>query len=111
MAHIFLALFFLFAASTASAANESGDSIAGRLARHVAAFPQEKLYTQIDLAEYFAGDTIWMRLHVVEAQTGMPSYASRYVYAELISPMGTWCRASVAVWLTRPWRIRALALT
>lgn len=92
MVHIFLALFFLFVASTASAANESGDSIVGRLARQVAAFPQEKLYTQIDLAEYFAGDTIWMRHHVVEAQTGTPSYASRYVYAELISPMGTLVR-------------------
>lgn len=85
-------MFFLLATSTASAANERGDSIAGRLARQVAAFPQEKLYTQTDLAEYFAGDTIWMRHHVVDAQTGRPSYASRYVYAELISPMGALVR-------------------
>lgn len=64
------------------------DTIASRLWRQVAAFPQEKLYVQTDRAEYVAGDTIWMRHHVVDALTNLPSLASRYVYVELVSPAG-----------------------
>lgn len=92
MVDFLLVLFFLLIANVALATNENVDSISERLIRQVTVFPQEKLYTQTDLEEYFAGDTIWMRHHVVDALTGRPSYASRYVYAELISPMGTLVR-------------------
>lgn len=90
MKHINL-IFILLAvvASSALAQTVSSDTIATRLWRQVNAFPQEKLYTQTDRAEYTCGDTIWMRHHVVDALTGMPSYASRYVYVELVNPMGS----------------------
>ena len=90
MKHINL-IFLLLAvvASSALAQTVSSDTIAMRLWRQVNAFPQEKLYTQTDRAEYTCGDTIWMRHHVVDALTGMPSYASRYVYVELLNPMGS----------------------
>lgn len=90
MKHINL-IFLILAvvASSALAQTVSSDTIAMRLWRQVNAFPQEKLYTQTDRAEYTCGDTIWMRHHVVDALTGMPSYASRYVYVELVNPMGS----------------------
>lgn len=90
MKHINL-IFILLAvvASSALAQTVSSDTIATRLWRQVNAFPQEKLYTQTDRAEYMCGDTIWMRHHVVDALTGVPSYASRYVYVELVNPMGS----------------------
>lgn len=90
MKHINLIFILLIAvASSALAQTVSSDTIATRLWRQVNAFPQEKLYTQTDRAEYMCGDTIWMRHHVVDALTGMPSYASRYVYVELVNPMGS----------------------
>ena len=64
------------------------DTLAARMWQQVSEFPQEKLYTQTDRAEYVCGDTIWMRHHVVDALTGMPSQASRYVYVELLNPFG-----------------------
>lgn len=64
------------------------DTIASDMWRQISAFPQEKLYVQTDRAEYVIGDTIWMRHHVVDAVTGLPSLVSRYVYVELVSPMG-----------------------
>ena len=90
MKHINL-VFILLAvlASSALAQTVSSDTIATRLWRQVNAFPQEKLYTQTDRAEYTCGDTIWMRHYVVDALTGVPSYASRYVYVELVNPMGS----------------------
>lgn len=90
MKHINL-IFLLLAvvASSALAQTVSSATIATRLWRQVNAFSQEKLYTQTDRAEYTCGDTIWMRHHVVDALTGMPSYASRYVYVELVNPMGS----------------------
>lgn len=90
MKHINL-VFILLAvlASSALAQTVSSVTIATRLWRQVNAFPQEKLYTQTDRAEYTCGDTIRMRHHVVDALTGVPSYASRYVYVELVNPMGS----------------------
>ena len=90
MKHINL-IFILLAvvASSALAQTVTPDTLAMRLWRQVNTFPQEKLYTQTDRAEYMCGDTIWMRHHVVDALTGMPSYASRYVYVELVNPTGS----------------------
>jgi len=50
-------------------------------------FPQEKIYAQIDKPSYIAGEDIWFRAHLVEAQTHRPDTTSRYVYAELINPL------------------------
>lgn len=64
------------------------DSIASLLWKQAELFPQEKLYTQTDRAEYVTGDTIWMRHHIVNALTGYVLQASRYVYVELVNPFG-----------------------
>lgn len=83
-----LFLLFLCASIHAAAQTISPDTLAARLWQQAFAFPQERLYTQTDRASYVAGDTIWMRHHVVDALTGIPALASRYVYVELVSPMG-----------------------
>ena len=90
MKHINLIIIFLaVVTSSALAQTATPDTLAMRMWRQVNAFPQEKLYTQTDRAEYTCGDTIWIRHHVVDALTGVPSYASRYVYVELVNPMGS----------------------
>lgn len=64
------------------------DTLAARMWRQVMAFPQEKLYAQIDRAEYTCGDTIWVRHHIADATTLVPLRASQYVYVELVNPFG-----------------------
>ncbi|MDR1129893.1 MAG: hypothetical protein LBK96_02805 [Prevotellaceae bacterium] len=46
----------------------------------------EKVYLHLDRHFYFAGDDIWFKAYLVDAQTNRPSPTSRIVYAELISP-------------------------
>lgn len=66
----------------------SPDTIAAYMWRQTTGAPQEKLYTQTDRGDYIAGDTIWMRHHVVDALTLVPTLTSRYVYVELLNPNG-----------------------
>lgn len=84
----------VFGVMAALAANTvPPDTLASRMWRQVMAFPQEKLYAQTDRSEYTCGDTIWVRHHIVDATTLVPSYASRYVYVELVNPLGQFvCR-------------------
>ena len=85
---IFIFLFVLCGFTVSVAQPLCSDTIANRMWRQMSVFPQEKLYAQIDRAEYTCGDTIWVRHHVVDALTGMPSHVSRYVYVELVNPLG-----------------------
>ncbi len=79
----------VFWALAATAANTvPPDTLAARMWRQVIAFPQEKLYAQTDRCEYTCGDTIWVRHHIADATTLVPSHASRYVYVELVNPFG-----------------------
>lgn len=41
----------------------------------------------MDKSSYIAGEDIWFRAHLVEAQTHRPDTTSRYIYAELINPL------------------------
>ena len=53
---------------------------------HVDSFkdvPQEHIYLQTDKPYYAAGDTVWFRAHLVDAETNMPVSRSRFVYVEL----------------------------
>ena len=52
-------------------------------------YPQEKLYLQIDKPEYLSGETLWFRAHLLNALLHMQTNISRYVYVELINPIGT----------------------
>lgn len=50
-------------------------------------FPQEKIYVQTDKSKYFNGETIWFRVHLVDAVFLKQANASRYVYVELVNPV------------------------
>jgi hypothetical protein len=50
-------------------------------------YPQEKIHMMTDKPYYITGDTIWMRVFVVNAVNHQPVDASKFVYVELISPM------------------------
>ena len=51
-------------------------------------YPQEKLHVTTDKEDYILGDTVWLRVHSVDAATHQPIAASRYVYVELRTPDG-----------------------
>ena len=52
-------------------------------------FPQEKVYIHTDKAAYNSGDTIWYRIYLVDAALHVSDLAlSRYVYVDLVDPMG-----------------------
>ena len=51
-------------------------------------YPQEKLHVTTDKDDYILGDTVWLRVHCVDAATHRPVGASRYVYVELRTPDG-----------------------
>lgn len=63
------------------------DSIEQKFRTQLSAFPQEKLYVQIDKPYYITGEDIWFRVHLVDALLNVPDTTSRYVYAELINPL------------------------
>ncbi|MDR0835595.1 MAG: hypothetical protein LBN11_03310, partial [Tannerella sp.] len=52
--------------------------------RQLIAFPQEKIYIQIDKPYYVAGETVFYRLFLLDACFHVPFSVSRYVYVELI---------------------------
>ena len=45
--------------------------------------PQEQIYVHTDKPYYVQGDTVWFRVHLVDAVTHTPISRSRYVYVEL----------------------------
>ena len=45
--------------------------------------PQERIYLQTDKPYYAAGDTVWLRAHLLDAATNVPVSRSRFVYVEL----------------------------
>lgn len=51
-------------------------------------FPQEKIYLQTDRSIYMSGENLWFRAHLVDALMLKQANASRYVYVELINPLG-----------------------
>jgi hypothetical protein len=52
-------------------------------------FPQEKIYLQTDRPYYMNGEKIFFRAFLLHASTNKPLNQSRYIYAELISPVDT----------------------
>ena len=45
--------------------------------------PQERIYIQTDKPYYASGDTVWLRAHLLDAETNVPVSRSRFVYVEL----------------------------
>ena len=62
-------------------------SIGNLFLRQISVFPQEKIYIQTDKSAYVVGDTLWMRIHLVDALFLKQANASRYVYVELLNPL------------------------
>lgn len=82
-----LTLLFLFALTCllpVAAAGQSESALAGQ----VECFPQEKIHVTTDKEHYLTGDTIRFRVHVVDAVSHRPVFASKYVYAELLDAEG-----------------------
>lgn len=75
-------LFPLLSSAQSNSALPSVDSMAVRLRRQLALYPQEKIYLHTDKPYYMAGDTIRFRAHVVDAASHAPVHASRYVYVD-----------------------------
>ncbi len=44
---------------------------------------QERICIQTDKPYYAPGDTVWLRAHLMDAETNIPVYRSRFVYVEL----------------------------
>ena len=61
-------------------------NIANLFSRQISVFPQEKIYMQTDKTAYVTGETVWMRIHLVDAVFLQQANASRYVYVELLNP-------------------------
>lgn len=67
---------------------QESEAIAERLDRQRYEFPQEKMHVMTDRGCYLAGDTIRLRAWVVDAMSHQPVSASKFVYVELLSPLG-----------------------
>ncbi|WP_423127510.1 hypothetical protein [Gaoshiqia sp. Z1-71] len=63
----------------------SNDSIQNIFLEQISLYPQEKIYVHTDKPSYVSGDTIWLRVHLVDALLLKQANASRYVYVELIN--------------------------
>lgn len=82
-----LVLLALFAFGTILPAQETEENPIKKLFfDQLSLFPQEKIYVQTDRSSYLPGDTIWMRVHLVDAIFLKQANASRYAYVELINP-------------------------
>ncbi|MDP4239522.1 MAG: TonB-dependent receptor plug domain-containing protein [Bacteroidota bacterium] len=82
-----LTLLALIAFTALSHAQESEENPIKKLfIDQLSAFPQEKIYVQTNKGSYYPGETIWMRVHLVDAIFMKQANASRYVYVELINP-------------------------
>ncbi|MFD1258048.1 MG2 domain-containing protein [Mucilaginibacter terrae] len=49
----------------------------------------EKVFLHTDRSTYVAGDSVWYKAYLTDAQTGMLSYNSANLYVELIAPADT----------------------
>lgn len=82
-----LTLLALIAFTAVLSAQESEENPIKKLfVDQLSVFPQEKIYVQTDKDSYYPGETIWMRVHLVDAIFMKQANASRYVYVELINP-------------------------
>jgi hypothetical protein len=59
--------------------------LAARLTTYTRNYPQEKVYLHLDKPFYAAGEDIWFKAYVVEAEQHVPSPLSKVLYVELIN--------------------------
>ncbi|MDR1583906.1 MAG: TonB-dependent receptor plug domain-containing protein [Prevotellaceae bacterium] len=88
---LFIIIFSVYSIALSGQKTDSNQGISTveeKILQQLKIFPQEKVHIHTDKSTYVAGEKIWYRAYVVEAVLNRPSYASRYVYVELISPTG-----------------------
>ena len=83
-----LVIIVVFSQIAVTASAVTADTIFSRIDHQREIFPQEKAYLMTDRDNYLGGDTIWFRAFIMDASTHIEVNASRYVYVELINPMG-----------------------
>lgn len=89
MKNIVPVLFLAFALSNNVRAQRIvPDTIENLFKEELSHFPQEKIYLQTDRSIYMSGETLWFRAHLVDALMLKQANASRYVYVELVNPLG-----------------------
>lgn len=81
-------LLILFALVCMLTSAQVADTVSARLDYQRWIFPQEKIHVTTDKPYYTAGDTIWMRVFVIDAANHQPVHTSRFVYVELRPPGG-----------------------
>ena len=64
------------------------DTLENLFREQLSNFPQEKIHLQTDRGIYMSGETLWFRAHLVDALMLKQANASRYVYVELVNPLG-----------------------
>ena len=70
-------------------AQAQADSLAGigqQFVRYAGRTPVEKLFMHLDRPAYVSGETMWLRLYVVEGTTQQPLPASTVAYVEVLGP-------------------------
>ncbi|MBN1768210.1 MAG: hypothetical protein JXR50_12035 [Prolixibacteraceae bacterium] len=83
----FVLYVFLLFSSIVRAQNANNDSIQNLFIEQISIYPQEKIHVHTDKPTYISGETIWLRVHIVDALFLKQANASRYVYVELINPL------------------------
>lgn len=88
MKNLYLQLcFLLIVCNGIKAQKVDTTSIENLFLEQISNYPQEKIYVQTDRGTYVSGDTVWFRIHLVDALLLRQANASRYVYLELINPV------------------------
>lgn len=59
--------------------------IVSKIEQYQLRLPSEKLHLVLDKPNYFAGDTLWFKVYLVNASNRQPSLISNKVYVELIN--------------------------
>lgn len=78
----------LFFCNSLKAQEIDTTSIEKLFLEQISSYPHEKIYAQTDRSIYVSGETVWFRIHLVDALFLKQANASRYVYLELINPIG-----------------------
>jgi hypothetical protein len=87
MKNRFWAISLLLLGFTIAGANIIADpleNILARLKKYSSSYPQEKVHLHLDKPVYAAGDTIWLKAYIVNAEMNQLSNISKVLYVDLL---------------------------
>lgn len=82
---LFLLIFYPIIGQSSSTMS---DSVSINLIKQLDELPEEKIHLHIDKPYYILGEKIWVKCYLVDASSHYPIDASRYIYLELVTPLG-----------------------